>query len=148
MIIFFPYWLLSCNKLFYPLENLKTGSVIRGRSEPLKRYAGYDVWHSGSCLDVHSKIDNLARAIQTLPTVGQLLQLHNRHITSPPATGFQVPLQCYKSVGYGGCGKKQEQVLITQSHTTLCACLEELHSRIQERHRGDSVKEVQAYSRH
>jgi len=75
-------------------------------------------------------MDNLARAIQALPTVGQLLQLHNRRIASPPATGFQVTLQCYKRVGYGGCGKKQEQILITQSRTTLFACWEELHSCI------------------
>jgi len=98
-------------------------------------------------LDVRSKMDNVARTIQMLPTVGQLSQLHNRRITSPPATGFQVTLQCYtESVRYGGCSKKQEQVLITQSHTTLCACLEELHSQIQERHSGDCVKAVQAFN--
>ena len=58
-------------------------------------------------LVVRSKMDNVARTIQMLPTVGQLSQLHNRRIASPQATG---------------CGKKQEQVLITQSSTTLFAC--------------------------
>ena len=33
-------------------------------------------------LDVRSKMDNVARAIQTLPTVDQLSQLHNHRITS------------------------------------------------------------------
>ena len=88
-----------------------------------------DMMYGTEDLDVRSKMDNVARTIQMLPTVGQLSQLHNRRITSPPATGFQVTLQCYRSVEYRGCGKKQEQVLITQSHITLCACLEELHSR-------------------
>ena len=41
-------------------------------------------------LDVRSKMDNVARCIQTLPTVGQLSQLHNHPIASPPRLGFKL----------------------------------------------------------
>jgi len=92
--------------------------------------------------DMRSKMDNVARAIQTHPTVVQFLQ---RNITRTgclgisKATGFQVTLQFYKS---RGCGTKQKKVLITQSCITLFACLEELRSRIEERHGSDCVKAV------
>jgi len=33
-----------------------------------------------------------------------------------------------------------------QSRTTLCTCLEELRSQIEERHGGDCVKAVQAFN--
>jgi len=53
-----------------------------------------DMMYGTEDLQVRSKMDNVARAIQTLHTVGQLSQLHNHRITSPPPTGFQVTLQC------------------------------------------------------
>jgi len=61
-----------------------------------------DMMYGTEDLDVRSKMDNVARAIQTLPTVGQLSQLlwvncRSSIITAspqPPATGFQVTLQC------------------------------------------------------
>ena len=90
-------------------------------------------------------MDDAARAIQMHPTVVQFSQRNTTRsgcLGTSKATGFQVTLRCYKS---GGCGTKQEQVLITQSRTTLCACLEELRSRIEERHGGDCVKAVQAF---
>jgi len=45
----------------------------------------------------------------------------------------------------GSCGKPQEApVLLTQSCTTLLACLEELRNQIEQRHGGEFVKTVQA----
>jgi len=45
-------------------------------------------------------------------------------------TGFNATLKCYMSKQHGGCGKAQEApVLLTHSHTTLLACLEELVNR-------------------
>ena len=79
-------------------------------------------------------------------TVVQFLQRNTTRtgcVGTSKVTGFQVTLQYYKS---GGCGTKQEQVIITQSRTTLCACLEELCSQIEERHGGDCVKAVQAFN--
>jgi len=91
-------------------------------------------------------VDDAARAIQTHHTDVQFSQRNTTPtgcLGTSKATGFQVTLQCHKS---GGRGTKKEQVIITQSRITLCACLEELRSRIEERHGGDCVKAVQAFN--
>ena len=91
-------------------------------------------------------MDDAARAIQTHHTDVQFSQRNTTPtgcLGTSKATGFQVTLQCHKS---GGRGTKKEQVIITQSRITLCACLEELRSRIEERHGGDCVKAVQAFN--
>mmetsp|Transcript_41971 Transcript_41971/g.61683 ORF Transcript_41971/g.61683 Transcript_41971/m.61683 type:complete len:298 (-) Transcript_41971:621-1514(-) len=105
-----------------------------------------DMMYGTEDLDVHSKMDDAARAIQAHPAVIQFSQRNTTRtgcLGTSKATGFQVTPQCYKS---GGCGTKQEQVIITQSCTTLCACVEELRSRIEERHGSDCVKAVQAFN--
>jgi hypothetical protein len=42
-----------------------------------------DMMYGTEDLDVRSKMDNVARAIQTMHTVGQLSQLHNHRMASP-----------------------------------------------------------------
>jgi len=96
--------------------------------------------------DLRSKMDDVARAIQTHPTVIQFSQRNTTRtgcLGISKAIGFQVTLQCYKS---GGCGTKKEKVIITQSCIMLFACFEELRSRIEERHGSDCVKAVQAFN--
>ena len=59
--------------------------------------------------DVRSRMDDVARAIQTHPTVVQFSQRNTTStgcLGTSKATGFQVTLQCYKS---GGCGTKKSR---------------------------------------
>jgi len=89
-------------------------------------------------VDLCSRMGDVARAIQALPAVSRLSQIHNCHVISLKPTGFYVTLRCYKSEQHSGCGKQQEQpVLLSQNRPTLLACLEELRSWIEQNHSGD-----------
>ena len=60
-------------------------------------------------------------------------------------TGFNATLKCYMSKQHGGCGKAQEApVLLTHSHTTLLACLEELRNQIEQKHSAKCVTAAEA----
>ena len=52
-------------------------------------------------------------------------------------------LRCYKSEQHDGCGSQQEPSVllrVSQNRPTLLACLEELRSRIKQKHGGDCEK--------
>ena len=86
-----------------------------------------DMKYDSEDVDLRSRMDDVVRAIQALPAVSRLLQIHNHHVISPKPTGLNGTLRCYKSQQHGGCGKQQEpSVLLSQNRPTLLACLEEL----------------------
>ena len=58
----------------------------------------------------------------------------------PKPKGFEATLKCYKSEQYGGCGRKQEPTVLSQSHPTLLACLEELRNRIEQKYSASCMK--------
>jgi len=95
-------------------------------------------------VDLRSRMDDVARAIQALFAESWLSQIHNRHVISPKPTGFNVTLRCYRSEQHGSCGKQQElSVLLSQKQPTLLACLEELRSRIEQKHGRECAKAVE-----
>jgi len=86
-------------------------------------------------IDVRSRMDDVAHAIQAMPAVSQLSPTHNGHMFSRKPTGFYATLKCYMSKQHGGCGKAQEApVFLMHSRTKLLACLEELRNRIEQKH--------------
>jgi len=86
-------------------------------------------------MDVRSRMNDVAHAIQAMPAVSRLSQTHNGHMFSRKPTGFKANLKCYSSRQDGGCGKQQEpSVLLSQKRLTLLACLEELRNRIEQKH--------------
>jgi len=48
-------------------------------------------------VDLLSKMDDVACAIQALLAVSLLSQIHNRHVISQKPIGLNVTLRCYKS---------------------------------------------------
>ena len=86
-------------------------------------------------MDVRSRMNDVAHAIQAMPAVSRLSQTHNGHMFSRKPTGFNANLKCYSSRQDGGCGKQQEpSVLLSQKRLTLLACLEELRNQIEQKH--------------
>jgi len=86
-------------------------------------------------MDVRSRMNDVAHAIQAMPAVSRLSQTHNGHMFSRKPTGFNATMKYYMSKQHGGCGKAQEApVLLTHSRTTLLACLDELRNRIEHSH--------------
>jgi len=84
-------------------------------------------------------------AFKALSVVSRLLQLTRGIPGCLNPAGFQATLKFSMSHPHGSCGKAQEApVLLTQSRTTLLACLEELHHQIEQRHGSECVKAVQA----
>lgn len=91
---------------------------------------------------VRLQMEQEMRDIEALPAVRQLLQLSAGKTTG---AGFQVTLRCFAGREHGGCGKKSEPpVLLTNSRTTLLACLQELRMRLEKRHGGACVAAAEA----
>ena len=53
-------------------------------------------------IDVCSRMDDVAHAIQAMPAVSRLSQIYNGHIFSRKPTGFNTTLKCYMSKQHGG----------------------------------------------
>jgi len=102
-----------------------------------------DMEYDTENIDVRSKMDDVAHAIQAMPAVSRLSPIHNGHMFSRKPTEFNATLKCYMSKPHGGCGKAQEApVLLTHSRTTLLACLEELRNRIKQKHKCVTATEA------
>ena len=88
------------------------------------------------------QMEEEVRVIEALPAVRELLQLP---ASSNVKTGYQAMLWCHAGREHGGCGKRLEPpVFVTQSRTTLLACLQELRKRLGQRHGGDCVAAAEA----
>ena len=74
-------------------ENERARHSVRERDRERQ-----SAWERKYCrVDLRSKMDDVARAIQALPAVSWLSLIHNHHVISPKPIGFNVTLRCYKS---------------------------------------------------
>jgi len=74
----------------------------------------------------------VVRAIEALPVVTVLSPLAASSKNKP---GYRVGLRCFSCQEYGSCGQQQAgPVRITNTRTTLLACLQELHKQIVDDH--------------
>ena len=74
----------------------------------------------------------MVRAIEALPVVTVLSPLAASSKNKP---GFRVGLRCFLCQEYGSCGQQEAgPVRITNTCTTLLACLQELHKQIVDGH--------------
>jgi len=74
----------------------------------------------------------VVRSIEALPVVIILAPLAASSKNKP---GYRVGLRCFSCQEYGSCGQQQVgPVRITNTRTTLLACLQELHKQIVDGH--------------
>jgi len=74
----------------------------------------------------------VGRAIEALPVVTVLSPLYASSKNKP---GYHFGLRCFSCQEYGRCGQQQVgPVRITNTRTTLLACLQELHKQIVDDH--------------
>jgi len=87
-------------------------------------------------------MQELKVAIKALPFVSKLSPIAQTQ--SKPA-GFRANLLCARGSEHGACGNKTEgPICISRERPTLLACLQELHTRLQEKHLEKCINAAQA----
>ena len=89
-----------------------------------------------------AKVDELVRAIESMPFVSKLSQIKGGR------SGFQAFLTCYAARKYKSCKcKRSNVVFVTQHRATLLACLQDLSQQLQASHGQNCIDAAHALAR-
>ena len=89
-----------------------------------------------------ARVDELVRAIESMPFVNQLGQLGGERL------GVRASLTCYAAREYRSCKcKRSNIVFVTQQRPTLLACLQDLSQQLQASHGQNCIDAAHALAR-
>ena len=89
-----------------------------------------------------ARVDELVRAVESMPFVNQLGQLGGERL------GVRASLTCYAAREYSSCKCKQSNIVfVTQQRRTLLACLQDLSQQLQASHGQNCIDAAHALAR-